>query len=126
MERLIKYINQIVFVALSILLFASCNEKNKFDGYLYPIKENGLYGFIDSVGNRIIEPQFLWVSTFRDGLALAVVDTIYREVPDSMAYEVGERDSVVNLFRMYAKYGYIDKRGRFAIKPTFVTYVTMP
>ena len=57
---------------------------------------------------------------------MAVVDTTYREVGDSMAYEVGESDTIVNVYRMYAKYGYIDKRGIFAIEPTFVCYVTMP
>ena len=120
-------IRKFSFLTLFLLcILTACKKEMRFDGHLYPIKENGLYGYIDSVGNRIIAPQFLWVSTFRNGLAMAVVDTVYREVPDSMAYEVGERDSVVNLFRMYAKYGYIDKRGRFAIKPTFVTYVTMP
>lgn len=120
------YLIKLIIAAIAIITISSCNEKKKFEGYLYPIKENGLYGYIDSVGNRIIEPQFLWVSPFTNGLAVAVVDTIYREVPDSMAYEVGERDSVIDLYRMYAKYGYIDKTGRFAIKPTFVTYVTMP
>ena len=103
----------------------SCNEKKQFDGFLYPIRENGLYGYIDSVGNRIIEPEFLWVSTFHDGLAMAVVDTIYRIVPDSMAYEVGERDTILNVYRMYAKYGYIDKSGNFVIEPKFVSYVNM-
>lgn len=114
------------FVAIAIMIIASCNEKKKFDGYLYPIRENGLYGYIDSVGNRIIEPQFLWVSTFNNGLAIAVVDTIYREVPDSMAYEVGERDSILNIYRMYAKYGYIDRSGDFIIEPKFISYVNMP
>lgn len=107
-------------------MMASCNEKKPFDGYLYPIRENGLYGFIDSVGNKIIEPEFLWVSTFHNGLAMAVVDTIYRVVPDSMAYEVGERDTILNVYRMYAKYGYIDKSGDFVIEPKFVCYVDMP
>lgn len=107
-------------------MIASCNEKKKYDGYLYPIRENGLYGYIDSVGNRIIEPEFLWVSTFHNGLAMVVVDTIYREVQDSMAYEVGERDTIINVYRMYAKYGYIDKFGKFVIEPNFVTYINMP
>ena len=123
----IKYnIVRMFFVAIAIMIIASCNEKKKFDGYLYPIRENGLYGYIDSVGNRIIEPQFLWVSTFNNGLAIAVVDTIYREVPDSMAYEVGERDSILNIYRMYAKYGYIDRSGDFIIEPKFISYVNMP
>lgn len=115
-----------LFIACSIFMMVSCNEKKQFNGYLYPIRENGLYGYIDSVGNRIIKPEFLWVSTFHDGLAMAVVDTIYRVVPDSMAYEVGERDSLVSLYRMFAKYGYIDKSGTFVIAPDFVCYGTMP
>lgn len=115
-----------LFIACSIFMMVSCNEKKQFNGYLYPIRENGLYGYIDSVGNRIIKPEFLWVSTFHNGLAMAVVDTIYRVVPDSMAYEVGERDSLVSLYRMFAKYGYIDKSGTFVIAPDFVCYGTMP
>lgn len=126
MKILRNDIFRLFFIACSILMMVSCNEKKQFDGYLYPIRENGLYGYIDSVGNRIIEPKFLWVSTFQEGLAMAVVDTTYREVGDSMAYEVGESDTIVNVYRMYAKYGYIDKRGIFAIEPTFVCYVTMP
>lgn len=119
------YIFRLLFIACSIMMMASCNEKKQFDGYLYPIRENGLYGYIDSVGNRIIEPEFLWVSTFHNGLAMAVVDTIYRIVPDSMAYEVGERDTIIYVYRMYAKYGYIDKSGNFVITPSLVSYVNM-
>jgi serine/threonine protein kinase len=65
------------------------------------------------------------VSTFHNGLAMAVVDTIYCVVPDSMAYEVGERDTIINVYRMYAKYGYINKSGKFTIAPRFVSYVNM-
>ena len=125
MKELRLYMHRLFFVACAILMIMSCDEKKLFDGYLYPIRENGLYGYIDSVGNRIIEPEFLWVSTFHNDLAMAVVDTIYREVPDSMAYEVGERDTIINVYRMYAKYGYIDKSGEFVIEPIFISYVNM-
>ena len=125
MKILIKDIFLYIIITFAILTIVSCNEKKPFDGYLYPIRENGLYGYIDSVGNRIIEPEFLWVSTFHNGLAMAVVDTIYRVVPDSMAYEVGERDTILNVYRMYAKYGYIDKSGDFVIEPKFISYVNM-
>lgn len=125
MKKLRLNVFRLLFIAYSILIIVSCNEKKQFDGYLYPIRENGLYGYIDSVGNRIIEPEFLWVSTFHNGLAMAVVDTIYRVVPDSMAYEVGERDTMINVYRMYAKYGYIDKSGDFVIEPKFISYVNM-
>ena len=125
MKELRLNIFRLLVIAYSILMIVSCNEKKQFDGYLYPIRENGLYGYIDSVGNRIIEPEFLWVSTFHNGLAMAVVDTIYRVVPDSMAYEVGERDTILNVYRMYAKYGYIAKSGDFVIEPKFISYVNM-
>lgn len=114
-----------LFFAFAVLMIASCAEKKKFNGYLYPIRENGLYGYIDSVGNKIIEPKFLWASTFHNGLAIAVIDTIYQEVSDFMAYEVGERDTIINVYRMYAKYGYINKSGKFVIAPRFVSYVNM-
>ena len=125
MKIFIKDIFLYIIITFAILTIVSCNEKKPFDGYLYPIRENGLYGYIDSVGNRIIEPEFLWVSTFHNGLAMAVVDTIYRVVPDSMAYEVGERDTILNVYRMYAKYGYIAKSGDFVIEPKFISYVNM-
>lgn len=125
MKELRLYLIKIFLIACALLMIASCDEKKQFDGYLYPIRENGLYGFIDSVGNRIIEPEFLWVSTFHNELAMAVVDTIYHVVPDSMAYEVGERDTIINVYRMYAKYGYIDKSGDFVIEPRFISYVNM-
>lgn len=109
-----------------ILALGACKE-NKFSGYLYPVKENGLYGYIDSVGNRIMEPKFLWASVFsNNGLAMVVVDTIYRESTDSMAFETGASNQLSKTFRMYAKYGYIDKSGNFAIPPKFLCYVKMP
>lgn len=126
MVKLKINILRLSLILLVIIAIISCNEKKRFDGYLYPIRENGLYGFIDSVGNKIIEPEFLWMSTFHNGLAMAVVDTIYRVVPDSMAYEVGERDTILNVYRMYAKYGYIDRSGKFVIEPKFTSYVNMP
>lgn len=120
------YITKLFIIACAVFMITSCDEKKQFGGYLYPIRENGLYGYIDSVGNRIIEPEFLWVSTFHNGLAMAVVDTIYCVVPDSMAYEVGERDTIINVYRMYTKYGYINKSGDFLIEPKFISYVNMP
>lgn len=126
MKELRLYIYRLFFISCAVLMIVSCDKKTQFDGYLYPIRENGLYGYIDSVGNRIIEPEFLWSSTFHDGLAMAVVDTIYRVITDSMAYEVGERDIPASLYRMYAKYGYVDKSGKFAIAPNYICYVTMP
>ncbi len=42
---------------------------------LYRIQDNGLYGFIDSTGAVIIQPQYPYVSDFSDdGLALVITD----------------------------------------------------
>lgn len=60
------------FALLAMLCMMSCTPT--FNGTLYRIQENGLYGFIDSVGNVIIEPQYKYVSPFSDGLALVVHD----------------------------------------------------
>lgn len=120
------FIFKFFFFIVALSTIVSCDEKKKFDGYLYPIRENGLYGYIDSVGNRIMEPKFLWVSPFVNGLAMAVVDTIYQDVPDSMDFEVNVRDTISIYHRMFVKYGYIDKTGRFAIKPNFISYVSIP
>ena len=61
---------------------------------LYMIKSNGLYGFIDNQGNKVIPPRFTFARNFSDGLA--AVQTAYSN-----------------------KWGYIDKTGKFVILPRF-------
>lgn len=48
------------FLLTALVFFASCKNENR----LYRIQENGLYGFIDSIGNVVIEPQYKYVSPF--------------------------------------------------------------
>lgn len=124
--------NKIISISLVLLIGIGVicgvlwkRRTSVFSGYLYPICENGLYGYIDSVGNKIIEPQYLWCSTFSDGRALVVVDTIFKEVDDSVAYWAGETDYVRKKYRMFAKYGFIDKAGDFVLNPDFVCFVTL-
>ncbi len=59
---------------------------------LYPIIENGLWGFIDDTGKEIIQPQFYSVGQFSEGLAPARKD---------------------------GTYGFINKQGKFVIHPQF-------
>ena len=40
---------------------------------LYPIYKDGKYGYIDSLGNEIIKPQYLYASYFNEGIALIIV-----------------------------------------------------
>ena len=120
-----------------VVLFTA--PKKKFPGYLYPICENGLYGYMDSVGNTIIEPQFLWASTYSDGRAVVVVDTVFKVENDTIStfrniskYNVGDVinekdivDTVVQRHRLYAKYGFIDKAGEFTLAPMYMVRVPM-
>ena len=113
-------------IIIGSLLWNTKPYSNKFSGYLYPICENGLYGYIDSVGNKIIEPHFLWGSTFSNGKAMVVVDTIYKEIDDSISYFIGASDIVQKKYRLLAKYGYIDRSGEFVLSPNYVCFVTVP
>ena len=61
-----------LFTLLAISCMMSCTPT--FNGTLYRIQKDGLYGFIDSVGNVVIEPQYKYVSPFSDGIALVVHD----------------------------------------------------
>lgn len=77
------------------LLILSCHKNSMVINHgmnLFPIIHEGKYGFIDSSGNVIIEPKFLAVGEFTEGLALA---------------------------RIKGTYGYIDYTGEFVIPPQF-------
>lgn len=117
-------ISIIGLVAITLIFTTKPSEK-KFEGYLYPICENGLYGYIDSVGNKIIEPQFLWCSTFSNNKALVVIDTVFRETDDSIKYLTGESDTVEKNYRLFAKYGFIDRSGKFVLPAKYICYVNM-
>jgi len=53
-------------VVLSSIIFLSTTFSQKI---LYPIVHNSLWGYIDSSGTEIIEPQFLQAGQFSDGYA---------------------------------------------------------
>ena len=95
------------FALLAMLCMMSCTPT--FNGTLYRIQENGLYGFIDSVGNVIIEPQYKYVSPFSDGLALVVhdIDKVHEEYTD-----------FVNV-----KYYYINKKNKLVMDTVEVTRI---
>lgn len=43
------------------LVLCSCSQ---VPTNLYPIYKNGKYGYIDSLGNEVIKPQYLYASYF--------------------------------------------------------------
>lgn len=113
-----------LLVGIALVMMSACEKKAQVSS-LYEIEENGLYGYIDSVGNKVIEPQFMYASFFREGLALVVVDTVYGERLDSAHYKY-EGKAITKRPYLCAKYGYIDKSGEFVIKPTLTTSFYIP
>lgn len=76
------YTTRLRFTWLGILILilinctiGSCNETIKNNNLcLYRVQVNGLYGFIDSMGNTVIAPQYKYASSFTDdGFALVIV-----------------------------------------------------
>ena len=61
-----------VLLLLSVVfLFLACTQQKetKEEGVLYPVVENGKYGFMDKTGKLIIQAQFDNAYTFKEGLA---------------------------------------------------------
>lgn len=75
-----------------------------------------MYGLIDSTGNEIVEPRFLYIEPIqKDGVALAIIDTSYTSVRDS-SFLVIRNIPVLNI-----KYGYITAEDKFLFpKPSYV------
>lgn len=97
---------------LGILGLFSCNHNHPIDSYV--IEVEGKYGLIDSVGNEIVTPNYLYVTPYSsDGVCLAVLDTIIRR---GVAERIGDVE-LPSRDTLFVKYGYIGKNGKF-IFPT--------
>ena len=59
-------VKQILNISFIIILLTTTNFSQK---NLYPIVQNGLWGYIDSTGTEIIQPKFIQCSSFSDGQA---------------------------------------------------------
>ena len=98
-------VKTIIFLGLIVLsTLASCNHS---DINLYRIQENGLYGFIDSTGTVVIEPQYKYVSSF-NLYGYATVITEY-----SLKNEQGKYGGLDTL--LHVKYGFIDKSNTLVV-----------
>lgn len=92
-------------------LICSCSQDNN----LYRIQENGLYGFIDSTGAVIIEPQYKYVGHFNSGYACVVSDMKLIEKDG-----IFKKDSVLQV-----KYGYINRDNNLIIDTTNVIEIQL-
>lgn len=100
---LLKFQRKIwIFFLLTGSLITSCGTFSDED-HLWPIRENGLYGFIDNAGEVVIAPQFAYAFRFSEGLA---------------AVNVGGTQTTYDI-PVDGKWGFIDRSGRYVINPQY-------
>ncbi|MBI4854136.1 MAG: WG repeat-containing protein [Acidobacteria bacterium] len=88
---------------------------------LFPIKQNGKWGYIDKIGQIIIEPKYLAAQPFSDSLAF-VRTAKHLKAIDSLGNTVFKLPLASNFpgayseglapFLVDGKYGFIDKNGK--------------
>lgn len=109
-----------------MLLSIACLSCSRYKGNLYRIYENNLYGYIDSIGNVIIKPQFKYASNFQDGVALVVSDVNEAFHIDTVNSSINFFDGVMTVDSLdkttrkvhegiTVKYGYINTQGKIII-----------
>lgn len=77
---------------------------------------------IDSLGNEVIKPQYLYASYFNEGIALIIVDTTCVILSDTLTSK--KASSFINLLseqkKIRYKYGYISLDNKLAIDTTLI------
>lgn len=91
--------------------------------------ENGKWGYINKTGNVVIEPLFDWALAFRENLALIQISEKWGFIDSTgkivvkpqfdHANNYSEGLAHVQLYREKFYSGYINKKGEWAIQPTF-------
>ena len=107
---------------MDILLHAELFSFGRKDDSLGVTK----YGFIDQLGNIVIEPQFDAINEFCDGFALVRVNNVYHfvnklgyRVFDSTYTYISSFSEGLAVVSVDGKDGYIDRYGNMVIKPQY-------
>lgn len=135
-----------VSFAMPFLMLQSCGSSNPPEEQivyiepkvekapLFPVRENGLYGFIDKKGNMVVEPQFIDVirGGFSEGLVFVKKDdesgakwgalnSTGEMVIEPQFCEVRRFSEGLAAVQMHedSLWGYIDMKGGWAIEPRF-------
>lgn len=111
---------------ITLLIFLSANLCAQET--VYPIQENGLWGFIDASGAVVIRPQFRWEQAFppengfiltqnnsRFGLLSRQGEILFEPQFDQPPPTIRN----VGWVQKNEKWGLIDRRGAWVIEPTF-------
>lgn len=115
MKNICKNIGKETLFILTLFTLMACEREPMYvDSYV--IKKGGVYGLIDTTGNEIVEPRFLSIQPIqKDGVALAIIDTIYNSVRDSSFR------GIRNITILNIKYGYVTAEDKFLFpEPSYV------
>jgi hypothetical protein len=93
---------------------------------LYPVKLNGLYGFIDSIGSIVIKPAFVWADQFSEGSAVVEINEMFGFVNkkgeliiEPIYTEAENFNKKLALVKQNERWGGINKKGKTEIKFDF-------
>ena len=113
---------KLLLIFVAILTVTSCNSQQSVNK-LYRVQENGRYGFIDSVGNVIIKPQYKYVSSFtKDGYACVISDMRIDKYHEDESFVKENYSSDDNCIRI--TYGYINRDNNLVIDT--INHITIP
>lgn len=123
MERKVNF--KIILRVSLLLILVSCNMNKRYNGDTYRIQENGLYGYIDSLGQEIIKPQYLYAEYFsEDGVALVVLDTVHTTQIDTLRTRLLGNKEYQNIMKI--KYGYINKANKSIFSQPSTAIINIP
>lgn len=124
---------KVLFAVLALMVFSGAIAQNADQGnrHLFPVKGNGLYGYINAKGTIVIPMQYQWASEFSEGHAVAMKNNTYycinlqgteraAQINTDVKIEGEFNDGMVLIRnREDRKYGYMDTTGRIAISPQY-------
>lgn len=107
-----------IYVSINLVFCTSFLELKAQSDKLFPIVDNGLWGYINQEGEIKIEPMFLQASKFSEGLAAVRIRGIYGyinyhgqfELQPKYDYALSFNQGIAKVF-IESKPYYIDKKG---------------
>lgn len=132
MRRNSRYLAVSLLLSIA-LISARGQDPQKAPNGLFPIEQNSKWGYINSLGKIVIEPQFEFAGDFTDGLAAVEIDgkwgftnatgELVVKPQYSGAHEFSEGLARVQVggdkYQMYGKWGFIDQTGQMIIEPQY-------
>lgn len=129
MRLTIRSLTFLMIILIVNVLNVSCSDNSVKEDQreLFPIAK-GQYGFIDRTGKIIVNPQFVYVGDYSEGLiAVRLINNKYGFIDKTGKFIINPQFESASTFseglacvKINEKYGYIDKAGNTVIQPQFI------